>query len=257
MTDNKDDWENHLKLHVQWHHLQSMQLPERDEADFFDFYEAAIQVQAQSIMPAVGVSIDRRSFRYVNDTFNDDNVYNLVCMVCAQSKTHTGLLSMRVNGKRLNLSETSYRKGEELIGLWKKNVDHFDHNFGFRRFMQNYGQNWKVRGSSDEDLREFGPTRWEWRRLLKIPRRTEPFELLCCPEDIKCDQNHDTNLICEYCDVPVCFQCLKILNREQNIPMALSNDNMWGYVADLVTKYQVRWIEMAAVLPYWTCMIVY
>ena len=39
--------------------------------------------------------------------------------------------------------------------------------------------------------------------------------------------------------------------------MALANDNMWGYVTDLITRYQVRWIEMAAVLPYWTCMIVY
>ena len=102
-------------------------------------------------MPAVGVSIDRRSFRYVNDTFNDDNVYNLICMVCAQSKTHTGLLSMRgVDGKRQSLSEISYRKGEELIRLWRKDVVHFDNNFGFRSFMEHYGQNWKVRGSKDE-----------------------------------------------------------------------------------------------------------
>ena len=35
------------------------------------------------------------------------------------------------------------------------------------------------------------------------------------------------------------------------------DDNMWGYVTDLITRYQVRWIEMAAVLPLWTCMIVY
>ena len=39
--------------------------------------------------------------------------------------------------------------------------------------------------------------------------------------------------------------------------MALSNDNMWGYVTDIAMKYQVRWIEMAVVLPYRTCMIVH
>ena len=39
--------------------------------------------------------------------------------------------------------------------------------------------------------------------------------------------------------------------------MALANDNMWGYIASIIMRYQVRWIEMAAVLPYWTCMIVY
>ena len=230
------DWETALKFHVRAHHLKSMQLPERDQGDFYDFYEAAIQWKAQQTMPAVGVSIDRRSFRHVNDTFNDDNVYNLMCMVCAQSKTHTGLMSVRrLDGSYIPLSETSYRKGEELIGLWKKNADHFDHNFGFRRFMERYGQDWKVRGRNDEDLREFGPTRWEWRRLFKMRGRTEPFELLCCPEDIKCDRNHDTSQICDYCDVPVCSQCWSLLMRGRNVPMALSNDNMWGYVADIVT----------------------
>ena len=39
--------------------------------------------------------------------------------------------------------------------------------------------------------------------------------------------------------------------------MALSNDNMWGYSTSLVVKHKVRWIEMAAALPYWTSMIVY
>ena len=39
--------------------------------------------------------------------------------------------------------------------------------------------------------------------------------------------------------------------------MALANDNHWGYVAALIKRYKVRWIEMVAVLPYWTCMIVY
>ena len=39
--------------------------------------------------------------------------------------------------------------------------------------------------------------------------------------------------------------------------MALANDNMWGYISPIITQYQVRWIEMAAVLQYWTCMIVY
>ena len=50
---------------------------------------------------------------------------------------------------------------------------------------------------------------------------------------------------------------MRTLDSKKDVPMALSNDNMWGYIADIVTKYQVRWIEMAAVLPYWTCMIVY
>ena len=97
-----------------------MELPERDEGDFFDFYEAAIQVQAQKIMPAVGVSIDRRSFRYVTDTFNDENVYNLVCMVCAQSKTHTGLRSMRVPHTFLNPFRRSPIARAMFSFVWQK-----------------------------------------------------------------------------------------------------------------------------------------
>ena len=39
--------------------------------------------------------------------------------------------------------------------------------------------------------------------------------------------------------------------------MALCNDNLGGYSSPILNTYKVRWIEMAAVLPCWTCMIVY
>ena len=39
--------------------------------------------------------------------------------------------------------------------------------------------------------------------------------------------------------------------------MALGRDNYWGYSSDLIVRLRVRWIEMAAVLPMWTHMLVY
>ena len=39
--------------------------------------------------------------------------------------------------------------------------------------------------------------------------------------------------------------------------MAIANDNMWGHIANIIWQYQVRWIEMAAALPYWACMSAY
>ena len=39
--------------------------------------------------------------------------------------------------------------------------------------------------------------------------------------------------------------------------MSVCNDNMWGYSTSIITQDKVRWIEMAAVLPFWTAMIVY
>ena len=257
VDDSKDSWEDNLRQHVQREHLQSMKLSKADAEDFYDFYEAAIEHQAQEMMPTLGVSIDRRSLRYVTDTFNDDSVYSLVCAVCAQMKTHTGLFSRRVNGCRRKLTDIEYRSGSELC-MWRdRNLTHFDNNFGFRTFMQRYGQEWKVEGRSDEDLQEFGPTRREWQRLLKRDCKDKGYELLCCPEDVHCEENHPPEEICKKCQVPICSECHKLLTKCLDVPMALANDNMWGYISSIIMQYQVRWIEMAAVLPYWTCMIVY
>ena len=256
-TDVKIDEEEHLKQHNKVKHFKSMQLPAKYASEFFDFYEAAIEWKAQQAMPSVGFSIDRRSLRLVNDVFNGDIVFSLICMVCAQSKPHTGLRSRRVDGKFAKLSEVQYRDGS-LLQTWKlRNLDHFDNNFGFRTFMHRYGEEWKTAGCHDEDLQELGPTRWEWHRILLGRRQSDGFEILCCPEDIRCTQGHDPSDICAECEVPICTSCYSKLNTESDVPMALANDNMWGYVSSLIFEHKVRWIEMAAVLPYWTSMIVY
>ena len=36
------------------------------------------------------------------------------------------------------------------------------------------------------------------------------------------------------------------------IPMALVNDNYWGYTTEFIYRYEVRWIEVAIVMPLWT-----
>ena len=112
-----------------------MQLSAKKNSDFYDFYEAAIEWQAQQRMPSVGISIDRRSLRYVNDIFNDDSVYSLVCMVCAQTKTHTGLRSMRVDGQSAKLCDIQYRVGAVLPQWWHRSLEHFNKHFGFRTLM--------------------------------------------------------------------------------------------------------------------------
>ena len=39
--------------------------------------------------------------------------------------------------------------------------------------------------------------------------------------------------------------------------MRMTNDNLWGYVDDMIYKYDVRFLEMAIVSPAWTNMVVY
>ena len=241
---------------MQVSHLQSMNLSSRDENDFFDFYEAAIQCRARERMLSVGGAIGRRSLRYVTDASHDDSVYSLVCMVCVKIKTHVGLCSRRVGGVRVKLCDIQYRSGADLLKWLGNDHDHFNKTFGFGTFMQRYGQAWQERGQWGGDLREFGPTRWEWCRLLKSRGMSEPFEIWCCPEDVKCVEKHRPEVIHTDCDVPISTDCFRYLQSGKDVPMALANENMWGYVASIVTQYQVQWIEMAAVLPYGTCIIV-
>ena len=95
--------------------------------------------------------------------------------------------------------------------------------------------------------------------MLRGPGRAAPVPLFCCPEDVKkpdppcCGPNEN----CQKCKVPVCRYCRLKLWKDQGIPVALCNDNFWGYATDLIFRYQVRRIELAVVLPTWINMIVW
>ena len=46
-------------------------------------------------------------------------------------------------------------------------------------------------------------------------------------------------------------------SEDPRVPEALANDNWYGYVHEVIVRWQVRWIEMAVVLPFWTSLVVY
>ena len=101
---------------------------------------------------------------------------------------------------------------------------------------------------------------YEWQRKLACTP-AQPI-LLCCPEDVRhtgC-KPHSTETLCRNCEVPFCRSCVNHLwkdGKSAAIPMALCNDNFWGYSTPLIQKYKVRWIESAIVSPCLTTMIVY
>ena len=45
--------------------------------------------------------------------------------------------------------------------------------------------------------------------------------------------------------------------RKHNVPMALANDNWYGYVQEVVARYDARWIECACASLCWTTLITY
>ena len=99
----------------------------------------------------------------------------------------------------------------------------------------------------------------------KCNRKEGGEALLCCPEDVEESLESRTDgVLSGAARIPICTQCIQQFpldgkrgRREPCIPMALGHDNYWGFSTDLIVRYRVRWIEMAAVLPMWTHMIVY
>ena len=124
---------------------------------------------------------------------------------------------------------------------------------------------------------------FEWRQNYRFSGdKQDTMMMLCNPEDVRhCEHCEQHGTCCRHCEVPLCKSCkdyliiardctynIKDKQDEQKtgwilqplpycIPMALANDNMWGYAPSIITQHRVRFIEMAAVLPVWTSMIVY
>ena len=71
---------------------------------------------------------------------------------------------------------------------------------------------------------------------------------------------HPPEELCPRCRLPLCWRCSTTMldkSGSRVVPMGLCNDNLWGYTTDVISKYQVRWIETAIVSPCWTTMLVY
>ena len=61
--------------------------------------------------------------------------------------------------------------------------------------------------------------------------------------------------------VTAMFQCAVLVTlysaSSATCPWLWPTTTCGGYISAAIIRYKVRWIEMAAVLPYWTCMLVY
>ena len=91
--------------------------------------------------------------------------------------------------------------------------------------------------------------------------RFENQDIICCPEDVECVQDHAANLLCPECTFPLCCRCLLTSSAQEDtavpIPAALANDNFFGFAVDIVYKYKVRYIECVAASHLFTALITY
>ena len=83
-------------------------------------------------------------------------------------------------------------------------------------------------------------------------------QLLCCPEDHRCQYKcPEQKLLCRSCEVPLCAECRFGLQKNDSVPIALSNDNWYGYVEEWIYANEVTWMEKTCATPFWTGMMLF
>ncbi len=245
-----DSVEQEIRLHIAGVHAADMQLSNAG-LDLMAYYNAAIAERERENMPLIGPSIDRRVFKWLQRACNSETVRSLICFVCAQVKTYVARLKANWDIKYHDGSIFNRAHAKGNLSL----------NCSLTYFKDRYARHDGPDGNPFQHVPELAEDCWEWRRIFLLAgARAGTMEMLCCPEDVEhCGGKHDPHHICQNCLVPVCKTCYTYLclSHQQNagIPMALCNDNFWGYTTSMITRYKVRWIEAAIVSPCWTSMI--
>ena len=83
-------------------------------------------------------------------------------------------------------------------------------------------------------------------------------QLLCCPEDQECSREcMDQRKLCSLCRIPICKKCGPGLTSGKAVPIALANDNWYGYADNFIYENNMTWIEKTRASPYWTSIMLF
>ena len=200
---------------------------------------------------------------------NTGSVEALVCFACATVGARVEQWSSMYSSQifRCFKSHAAVKHYSVESSLWKwlelDGGEAFCDNFHLLRFKERYASGDQEGGNPFQQCADLEAGQTEWQQRLLLPRAgLRPIPLLCCPEDVvrtpRC--KHPDNLLCQHCHVPICSSCWHYswsARHSHRIPMALANDNFWGYTSDIIARYKVRWIEAAIVSPCWTNMLIY
>jgi len=256
--------------------------PSRRIAKDYDFEAVAYYLYAtclreQEHIPIIGPSVDRRMLALMQRAINSRTVCSAMCFACTGihtfvekwSKMHQECVEdasgdidrSSIFRNRHVHSEISWHTVRDTLLRWsREQTQAFLDNFQLKRYRDRYASNSSPDGNPFLHCQELlEGNSWEWQRELLLPQGGVQV-LLCCPEDVRCEKAHAKHQLCPECLIPICKTChLAAWSQKCNyrIPMALANDNFWGYTTSLISQYQVRWIEAAIVSPCWTSMIIY
>ena len=158
----------------------------------------------------------------------------LVCACCAQIKLAECDAAASIR----------WARAEEVFA--RRTPLAFRENWCWSTYMERYGGTEPMIGS--EAVRSY-----ERRRRLARTKFTGR-DVVCCPEDIACVAEHNVAELCAQRRLPLCAERW-LKGDKQAIPEALTNDNLFGYMASFVYEHRVRFMEAVAASPLYTTVM--
>ena len=215
----------------------------RHENALFAAYTAALTQKCQQGAPLACNSVDRRCLREFHAALSHPELGSIVCFVCARRFPYDGVsenstISWRVLGGGADkIMGRSPAELETILGLQTYRERYVPGDEGLRRAARNM----------HEELAD-------WR--AEVTCEGQSVELLCCPEDVRCDMcSRENQTLCEHCEVPTCMYCFGTISRHgQKPPQALSNDLMIYYAPRELYELDVTFMEMICASPCLTTM---
>ena len=261
----------------------------------WDCYSEAIASIERSKVPRLGLSVTRRSLRALALCHNDATTKCLVCFCCNQLKTFVGGEAWvpKSKFKSDDGGDISYYKAADLVALEKRRPNTLLNNCSYDVWYQRY-VDLRMRGQGAEDEPNAVRTRrpglpdsdsepladyvlgLPWCKQSHIGacdcEDRELLRLFGNCEDVVCEDHvalHAWEMrekctgyrrLCHGCKVPICRECFKGLDGFSgvgSVPMAVANDNFYGYVSPVLVDTNATWLECAAASLHWNSMMVY
>ena len=236
--------EAELHAHVVSAHAPELQdvaqhLPKPTPADALtSVYNEAIALRCREDAPVAGCSRDRSALRSFAAATSQDNVESLICFSCAciHPRVASAASSTRIHWCRL-IDDSHGDRAKRLHEIFS--IDTY-----LRRYNDLAG------GVKLSDVADFK----DW--LVTLPGYGD---LLCCPEDHRCQANPQhpaQRTLCQHCEVPLCNDCLWHLGQKGEMPpLSLCNDMWSGYSPARLHEQQITVMEMICASPCVTTLI--
>ena len=256
-----------------------------------DFVYNTISIVERRQVPCIGMATTRRALRVLAKVYNDETTKALVCFVCGEiHSTMRGPEPFEEESTGNAECSIEYISREWLRGIEAKHPGSLLNNCSYELWEKRYMSGHYAR-EGDEQQRQVlqrarpgspstqPPERHlaEWCLRVQLGRGDEhEVRLFGITEDVYCRSpaaaaRHSEELrsnpfcrrLCVHCQVPMCTRCRVGLasyvadSGSGTIPMALANDNYYGYVVKLLVEKRITWLECAAASLVWTTIMVY